>query len=206
MPPQSTPTFEMIPEFKEVGEVMNDVALRTQQTLIALQIYQDKLTRLNIDLPGLQIDGYELTEIPLSWNLSKDPEKLLSNLRRSVTFSILGALDFQLYLLDGYMVQLAKHYYGIPVQDGELWMTEEIFQLAAGFDLGKIEHYVAIIELRRVCNQLRRCQQTSTITIPEYFELYQNIWLFVCALSAKVSYDAAEKKNKLDKLNGSEGI
>ncbi len=188
--------FEMIPEYKPSHDVLGDVTLRVQQTLIALQAYQEKLDEVGDVLPGLQIDGYWLKDIPVWWGGMKSPQFLAEGVKRSVTFTLLSALNAQLYMLDDFMLVIAKKYYALPpIGDDDKWFSEEIFTLTTGIDLVKLPHSDAIADVRRMCNNFRKMKKTASLTIPEYFEFYQKFLIYLTEIAVKVSEKVHKDKN-----------
>jgi len=192
----------MIEEYKVAGDALNDVALRVQQILIGMQVYKDKLEEAGAALPDLHISGYDLNEIPVMWGSGKTPEYLAANIKKSITFTLLNALNCHLYLLDGFLVRIAKRYFNLTVEDNGEWVTPEVFHLATGIDLTKLIHWDAIEDMTRYANGVRNMKKTLSINVSDYFELHSKIMIFLTELSITVS----EKMNEKKKLEGSEGL
>jgi hypothetical protein len=193
--------MEMIPEYTAVGEVLNDIALRVQQTLIALQVYQEQMDKTGAVLPGLHISGYNLKEIPLLWGNGRDPKFISEVLKKSVTFTLLSALDFQLYALDSFIASIGKTYYGLHMEGEIEWVTPEIFLLASGIDLNKLENSDAVNDVRRFCGQLRQMKRSLSLSIHDYFELYKKMCLYATEIAHKVGDKVANDK-KISGLTG----
>lgn len=200
------PQFDIIPEMKSAQEALHDTALRVQQSLIALEVYENQLNEVHTKFPGLHIDGYELKDIPLYWSGVKDPSDLAEKSKRSVTFTLLSALNFHLYLLDAFMFTIAKKYYNLTSDDDESWVTPEVFQLVTGIELNKLPNNESIEELRRICKNLRSFKKTMSLSIADYFELYQKICSYVSILSWKVSETLSERKrlSNPDEMKGND--
>lgn len=191
--------IEIIPELRNVNDALIDIIFRVQQTLIGLQVYHDKLSEVQSLLPGLQIEGYNLTQLPLGWGVGKTPESLKINLERSVTFCLLNALNLNLYLIDSLMFTLAKKYYNLQAHEDDTWVTSEVFELLTGIKLNELQYNDSVVELRRICGQIRQLKKTHSITINEFFELYQRLSSWVGELSRKVS-EKVHKDNLIKRL------
>lgn len=188
---------DIIPEYKAVGDALNDTALRVQQTLIAIQVYQESLRGVGKELPGLQIDGYSLKDLPVWWGQGKSPQTLEDNAKRSVTFTLLSALNLHVYLLDSFLVEIARTYYNVPIDKEESgWMTPEVFQMATGIDLSQLLNADAIEDARRIAGQLRKFKRSLSISIPDYFELYAKICVYITEIAVKVS-EKVQKDKKI---------
>ena len=204
--PQAINNYEMIPEYKPSYDVLGDVALRVQQTLIALQVYQEKMDEVKQVLPGLQIDGYWLKDIPVWWGGMKSPQFLADSTKRSVTFVLLSALNCQLYMLDDFLLTVAKKHYSLPpIGEDDKWFSEEIFTLTTGIDLNKLPHSDAVGDVRRICGNMRKMKKSASITIPEYFEFYQKLCIYLSEIAVKVSEKVHKDKNPAIGSGGKDG-
>jgi hypothetical protein len=192
----------LIPEFIATSGAMNDIALRTQQILIALQLYENTLINIDSMLPGLRIEGYDLKEIPIFWNSNvKNPDELAANIKKSTTLVLLSALNLHIYLLDLYMIEILKKHYNIH-EDIKTIMTPEIFMETTKIDLTKLPNSDNIDDVRRVISGLRDMKKTHSITVPEYFEYYQNLIRYMHSIANIVS----EKIFNDNKVKGNENV
>jgi hypothetical protein len=186
--------------------LLNDIALRVQQTLIALDVYQKQLESVGNSLPGLQVTGYGMDELPVWWGTPKNPESMKEFSKRSTSFILLSALNMHLYLIDDYMLMLARKYYDLEIDLKDSgWFTPEVFQLTTGLDLDKLPFSETIEELRKTCKKLRNVKKTYSITAMEYFDIYTKICEYVRALSSEAHKRHFENL-KREKMNEQLGL
>lgn len=186
-----------IPEVDVAQSAMNDVALRVQQIVIGLDVYKRQLSKMEESLPGMLVQGYETPELPLHWGVTKSPEMVGESLKRSITFTLLNAMNMHLYLIDDYLKILTTKYYGYNPEDSS-WFTPEIFGLQSGVDLTKVKNFQEVDDMRQTIKRFREFKITRSTTTTEYFDLYPKLIGFIHDIGNSVAKHQMEKEKKAE--------
>lgn len=202
--PQSQTGMPYLPELINAQEMMNDIALRVQQIIIGMDVYDNQLQKVHEALPGFLSQGVETKELPFFWSTQKDAKTLQENLKRSITFTLLNSLNMHIYNVDGFMKAVLIKYYGYNPEDTS-WFTPDIFSAITEIDMTKVKNFQTLKDLREMMEKFRSCQMTRSISTNEYFNIYGEMNIFLNELSLFIIEHVKEteaKKNEGTSDNG----
>lgn len=177
----------IIPEYDAINEAINDLALRTQQLLIAIDLYEFHLNKINDNMPSALMTGYNTKETIMSWGRQRTPQEIIEQLRKSKQFVYLNAFNQLIYLIDDMMKMISIKYYNYNHIGGdEGWFSPDIFSMLSNIKLDSLLQHEVVSDLRSQCDKLRKWKITNSYTSLEFYDLINKVIAYCVDICVKV--------------------